>query len=54
VLAAGEGAESGLDLLPALLILERPAYGLADEAASPSSPDAFIELSYESIVEANV
>jgi hypothetical protein len=54
MLASGEDAQAGFDVLPATLVVERTTDGLADERAATSSPDALVELLYEVVIETYV
>lgn len=54
MLCSGKGAQTGFYVLPATLVVERPADGLTDEGAATPPTDAPVKLLYEVVVEAYV
>jgi hypothetical protein len=54
VLTVCERANTGFDVFPAALVVERAADGLADECAATSPPDAPVELLDDVVIEAYV
>jgi hypothetical protein len=54
VLTVCKRADTGFDVFPAALVVERTADGLADECAATPPPDALVELLDEVVIKAYV